>query len=475
MASVYKVCHCRDEKTKKLLGSNCPLLSKRTHGAWWGRYEAPPGRNGNTRRRPRSGPYETKKKAETAVALLESQAASGVPIPDRKLKVGAFFDAWLASKKSLRETTRDGYATHTRLYIKPGLGHLLLADLRESHLDTLYEALAQINRETDEPPSELLQRLLAARSKATWGDKTALHNSRPLTPARIRRVHATISSALSTAYKQKKIPYDPSKHVEAPTAKKRRPLLWTRERVKRWHERLAAEEAKPPGERRPVPKPGPVMVWTPDQCGMFLDLLVEGLSPAGKPDRLYPLYHLIATRGLRRSEAVDLEWVDTDLDDSKSVSVLEDEAAEEEDGIKSDSSRRVVLLDAVNIRQLKSWRAQQAAERLAAGEEWVDSGKVFTDELGRPIDADSLSKRFARLVRLSRLPPVRLHDLRHCAATLLLASGADMKMVSDTLGHRQYWFTADTYTLVLPELAEAAAEAAVAIIPRAKRVTAQIS
>lgn len=448
---VGKQCNCRDEKGRKL-GKNCPLLSRRDHGAWWVRYEAPPGPDGK-RRRPWAGPYANKTLAEKALPALQAEADSGRPIPDRKLKVGPYLRQWLAGKKSLKESTRSGYLKHIELYLEPGIGHILLGELREHHLDALYEAMSQISREPTGEPSETLRRLLRARARATWGeDANALHNNRALSPARIRRVHATLSSALSAAYRQRKISHDPSKNIELPAARRRRPLLWTPERVERWAET---------GER-----PGPVMVWTPDHVGAFMDWLEE------REDRLYPLYHLVATRGLRRAEVCNLSWVDTALEGARgTVSVLEGrEDDDEHQGVKSDASRRVVSLDATNTALLRAWRQAQREDRLRAGKKWVDSGRVFTDELGAPLDLYYLSKRFARLVRLSGLPPVRLHDLRHCAATLMLAGGVDMKVVSATLGHTQYWFTADTYTSVLPQLAEAAADAAVALIPRGRRV-----
>jgi len=75
---------------------------------------------------------------------------------------------------------------------------------------------------------------------------------------------------------------------------------------------------------------------------------------------------------------------------------------------------------------------------------------------------------FERLVALSGLPPIRLHDLRHVAATLLLAAGADLKVVQEPLGHSSITITADIYASVLPELAFAQAEAAAALVPRAR-------
>jgi integrase len=74
------------------------------------------------------------------------------------------------------------------------------------------------------------------------------------------------------------------------------------------------------------------------------------------------------------------------------------------------------------------------------------------------------------------LPPVRLHDLRHCAATLSLAAGLHMKAIQTLLGHSSYSLTADTYTSVLPQFEEAQAEAPLALVPRkspAKRDVAQ--
>ena len=79
---------------------------------------------------------------------------------------------------------------------------------------------------------------------------------------------------------------------------------------------------------------------------------------------------------------------------------------------------------------------------------------------------DHVSRLFARLLKEADLPPVRLHDLRHGAATLALAGGANLKVVSEMLGHSTIAITADTYTGVLPEAAREAAEAAVGLVPR---------
>ena len=96
----------------------------------------------------------------------------------------------------------------------------------------------------------------------------------------------------------------------------------------------------------------------------------------------------------------------------------------------------------------------------------MHSGLVFTREDGSALHPASVTSRFERLVREADLPPIRLHDLRHGAATLALAGGANLKVVSEMLGHSSIGITADTYTSVLPEVARAAAEAAARLVPR---------
>ncbi|MGV9889794.1 tyrosine-type recombinase/integrase [Streptomyces sp. NPDC003395] len=87
-------------------------------------------------------------------------------------------------------------------------------------------------------------------------------------------------------------------------------------------------------------------------------------------------------------------------------------------------------------------------------------------EDGRPYHPDYLSPVFNRLVQKLGLPPIRLHDLRHCAETLSLAAGVHMKAIQVLLGHSSFKLTADTYTSVLPQLEVEVAVAPVAIVPR---------
>jgi hypothetical protein len=110
------------------------------------------------------------------------------------------------------------------------------------------------------------------------------------------------------------------------------------------------------------------------------------------------------------------------------------------------------------VAALRAHRSRQLAERAAAGEGYLDSGYVFTRPGGDPMAPDRLSRCFRQLNDASGQPPIRLHDLRHGAASLALAAGADLKVVQDMLGHSSIVLTADTYTSVLPDVAREAAE-----------------
>ena len=119
---------------------------------------------------------------------------------------------------------------------------------------------------------------------------------------------------------------------------------------------------------------------------------------------------------------------------------------------------------------LQAWRARQRQERRAWGAAWADSGAVFTREDGAPLHPGYLTGRFERLARRAGLPPIRLHDLRHGAASLTYRAARDLKAVQALLGHTQISLTADVYTLLFEDAEREAAEAAAALVPRAARI-----
>jgi integrase len=127
-------------------------------------------------------------------------------------------------------------------------------------------------------------------------------------------------------------------------------------------------------------------------------------------------------------------------------------------------------LDRTTVAALRRHRRRQALERLEAGESYSESGFVFTGVRGDPLAPDRLSRTFRRLTVETGMPPIRLHDLRHGAATLALSAGVDLRVVQDMLGHCSIVLTADTYTSVLPDIARKAAEQVAALVLRAGRL-----
>ncbi|MGH4009926.1 MAG: tyrosine-type recombinase/integrase [Pseudonocardiaceae bacterium] len=482
----FKRCGCTDQQTGKELGNACPKLRRRNgtwssdHGVWHIQVELPRRDNG-TRRTMRRGGFTTLRDAETeidkistliAVAdprdttarakigdLIEHSNRVKQPLPnpedirgqldagldlDRMPTVGEWLERWLAGRKTLRKGTVRSYSIHIRRWLIPQLGHLPLDKLTVDHIAAMFDAIAERNDEID-----------TARSSPDPQIRASVKGLCPTGPATMHRYRATLRAALNAAIRAKKITFNPASYIELPSGKRPKALLWTDERIRRLHQT---------GQ-----KPSRVMIWTPEQTGQFLDHAAD--------DPLYPLFHLIAYRGLRRGEACGLPWSETDLTAQTitiTAQITQVGWAAEFGEPKSDASGRVVSLDTDTTDVLRDHQAQQNWARRALGTAWVDSGLVFTDTDGSPLHPAKVTTRFQELVTQAELPPLRLHDLRHGAATLTLATGADLKIVQDLLGHSSITITADTYAHVLPELARETAEAAARIVPRTRGATRKL-
>jgi integrase len=387
---------------------------------------------------------------------------------DGKITVGEWLDQWLAAKKT-RATTNHGYASHIRTHLRPHLGHLRLDKLSIPHIDEMFAAINDRNevvvaenaarREQEArcrlsrpgaPKAADRARLAEERAKLE-----AMPPYRKVTgPSSQHAIRRTLRTAINRAIAQQLITFNPAKYVELEPATRPKPQLWTPERVERW--------------RRTGEVPGPVMVWTPDQFGRFLD--------AAEGDRLYSLFHTVGFRALRRGEAVGQAWDDLDLENgllTVSTEIVVDVWTPVETVPKTAGSVGTIGLDADTIKALRERKAQQARERLAAGPEWEDTGKVWTTPTGGWLHPDVVSKTFQRIcARVPELPPINLRDLRHVAATILHAAGADIHAIKETLRHSTIKLTSDTYTSLLREVDRAHAEAAARIVPRARRPVA---
>lgn len=175
---------------------------------------------------------------------------------------------------------------------------------------------------------------------------------------------------------------------------------------------------------------------------------VQTLVGAAKGDRLEALYVLAVSTGLRQGELLGLGWADVDLD-SATIRVSRQLSRAKGKGYtfgepKTARGRRGVTLPAFAVAALREHRRRQLEERLRAGSEWADIGLVFTNLFGRPLEPGNVVRRsFVPLLAQAGCPRVRFHDLRHTAATLLLAQGEHPKVVQERLGHSTIAVTMD--------------------------------
>jgi integrase len=132
---------------------------------------------------------------------------------------------------------------------------------------------------------------------------------------------------------------------------------------------------------------------------------------------------------------------------------------------KTDAGARTISLDSVTVEVLREHRERQLAEKDNAKDAWVSTGRVFTQEDGTWLRPSHVTDRFTEVYREIDLPPVRLHDLRHGAATLMHAGGGDLHYIKSTLGHSGIQITSDTYLNLLPQVDKEVAEAAARLVP----------
>ncbi len=213
--------------------------------------------------------------------------------------------------------------------------------------------------------------------------------------------------------------------------------------------RNPAATARPPSDQ-----PKEQKTWSSDELRDFLGAAAE--------DRLYGLYVLLATTGMRRGEALGLRWRDLDLDGAE-LHVLQTLVSINYKPVfstpKTKRSRRLIYLDDDTIGVLRAHRGRQREERLAAGPDWDGQHDlVFSDELGGPLNPDWVSREFRTQVRQAMVPDIRLHDLRHTYATLALKGGIHPKVVSDRLGHATVGITLGLYSHVTPAIGRDAAD-----------------
>lgn len=290
-----------------------------------------------------------------------------------------------------------------------------------------------------------LERWYAALLHGTWSDSD---EGRRYAPATVLQTHGVVRQALQDAVKWGLV------------------------------ERNVADQADPPSsavvaaDRRRA-----MQVWSPEQLGDFVEATSEHW--------LFPMWLVVATTGLRRGELAGI--VDDSLNLSAAVLVVSWQLVPEEDPAapgrtrpvhkqvtKTAASSRTVNLDAFTTRELSKLLKQRDDQFEELGIQCVPpvtpkacrtghDGRghgpfVFGWPDGRPLNPDWISHEFKRLRESAGVPPIRLHDVRHTHASLLLASGEHLKVVQERLGWTTASFMLDTYAHLLPGMQAEAAE-----------------
>jgi integrase len=338
----------------------------------------------------------TRKEAERLLGDLVKRHHDGDYRPPEKITLGEYLERWLPTQRQpLAASSYSSYQRNIRLHVLPYIGSIPIQRLTPEDLDDLYAML-----------------LASGRRNKGGG---------PLNAKTVRHVHAVIHKALADAHRKGSVA------------------------------RNVADLADPPKiSTRARPK---MKVWNADELRRFFEL-IEGHD-------LYAAFYVKANTGMRRSEVLGLTWRVVDFDNAR-LSVTQTVTAPDYQlkvsDVKSAHSLRTIDLDERTVAVLRSWRKRQLETYMQTGVRTDESGFVFARPNGAPLHPDYFSQAFERLIAKMDLPRIRLHDLRHTHATLLLKEGVPPKVVSERLGHASVAFTMQVYQHVLPGMqADAAA------------------
>ena len=197
------------------------------------------------------------------------------------------------------------------------------------------------------------------------------------------------------------------------------------------------------GVDAPRPVDMEMKTWNAEQVRAFL--------VGSSEDSLCALWRLAVTTGMRRGEMLALRWADVDLD--RGEIYVRRTLTRGEHGLmfgepKSAKGKRSIAITQSSVAELQKHCRRQAERRLQVGPLWDDTDLVFERGNGRVLHGNVVGNRFRNLTKKLGLPRIRFHDLRHTAATLMLANGEHPKIVQERLGHSDISMTLNKYSHV---------------------------
>lgn len=379
--------------------------------------------------------YPTLAEARREYRRIATEVVAGTFIKRNQTTVQAYLTEWLDGRRDVRPNTLAGYRDHLKPVIEH-LGAVPLQQLRTSDLDGLVtlrlsgEPVPQ-RAKRGRRAAELLRFLRDNQDGASYGELRAVlgdpgmralarlvESGDVLRPARNRYM-----AAVAMDPEQPKI----AGGVSARTVGTMLTVL-----------AAALDDALAQGlvvrnvarlVKRPKITPTEMATWTPEQATRFREHV--------RDHRLSACW-LLTIAGLRRSEVLGLRWTDIDFDSGK-LTIAQGRvvvAGGTVTGVpKSRRSARTLPMPAHVIAALRTLRASQAGERLAFGSVWQDVGLVAVNVDGSPIRPETYSTEFARQAKAAGVPVIRLHDVRHTAATMMLDGGSTPSTTAKWLGH----------------------------------------
>jgi len=376
--------------------------------------------------------YATKKAAQAALNKALTDVQEGRYVPLQRLRLSEFMrshylpslETRLATGK-LKATTKAAHETIVERYIIPKIGGINLHELTTVRVKQFYRDLLADGR--------------------VRGEGGALH------PNTVKRIHTVLHRALAMAVEDG--------------------LLYRNVGDGACRD-LGGGQQGEDGTKE-------LKAWTREQLAAFLD--------SQRSDRLFPLWHVIAFSGLRRGEALGLEWQGVDLDAGelsiRRALVLAGGRVVVSTP-KTERSRRTVYIDPGTVAVLREHAARQGDECRKAGEAWAETGVLFTREDGKALGPRWVSRLFERAIaaynakRLEKdgpaasglLPLISLHGLRHTYASVALSGGMRLEDVSEQLGHASIVITKDIYGHLSKESRQRTAAQFAAIMAREPEV-----
>lgn len=410
------------------------------------------------RQRLRSG-FASKALALAALNAEQVERSEGRFLEPSKVTVAEFLDHWLASgADGVRGSTLKGYEVCVRLHISPRIGSVPLQALSRTHVRSLYEQLATDGYAKGQPSPDHLELLNHVADRYRVFAQSAGRSAVRRLTAEFDRPEATIRHWLKRCRELGLLDDRADRAKETRTALSPKAVHNVHVCLRRALEAARADgliKTNPAGGAHRAPRDAPEMLtWSEDELRTFLDFVSR--------ERDHALWRLAAETGMRRGELVALRRRDLDL--NRRVLHVRQQWSRQRDGRlvfgppKTKKAIRTIELGASAVEVLRAHLEAQEFERRGWGNAYHHGlDLVFCRPDGSAYDPDGLTHRFDRLVMAAGLRPIRLHDLRHTNATLLLADGEDVKTVSERLGHASINTTLAIYHHVIPRKRASAA------------------